>query len=115
MVGLALCAATVAGASESTLAKLAERGPGTLLVGALFTLTSPPAALVSPLTGGDPVNHACRIGHGVKMLAAGIALAPAGLLATPANPSGTTSGWVDSLTDAFQEDYCTRPFSSIYP
>ena len=104
-----------ASAADSVLRQLAERGPGTLLVGALFTLSAPPAALLTPITGGDAANHACRLGHGVKMFGAGLVLAPAGILASPANLSGAAGGWVDSLTDALQEDYCTRPISTVYP
>ena len=69
----------------------------------------------SALTGGRVALHACRLGHGVKMLVAGAVTLPAGLLVAPFDAEGLPDGWMDGVVDAFQEDYCTRPLASVYP
>lgn len=102
-------------ASATSSQRLAERGPATLVVGTLFTLTSPPALFFGRLRGQPVQLHACRLGHGLKMLAAGSVLLPAGLLVAPFDYERLPDGWMDGVVDAFQEDYCTRPVGSIFP
>jgi hypothetical protein len=62
---------------------LAERGPSVLLVGTLFTIAAPPALLVDAVRGQPARLHACRLSHGVKMLAVSAVLLPAGLVLAP--------------------------------
>ncbi len=112
---LAWSALPPAAAASSFVSRLAERGPATFVVGAMFTLASPFAMARSALTGGRVALHACRLGHGVKMLAAGTLTLPAGLLASPFDAQRLPDGWMDGVVDAFQEDYCTRPIASVYP
>jgi hypothetical protein len=102
-------------ASSSASERLAQRGPPTLAVGTLFTVSSPFAMLAGAFRGGRVAVHACRFGHGLKMIVAGAVLLPAGLLAAPFHPEGLPGGWMDGVVDAFQEDYCTRPLTSVYP
>ena len=110
---LALGAPSPSGATS--LERLAERGPATFVVGMMFTLASPFALARSAVTGGRMALHACRLGHGVKMLAAGALTLPAGLLVSPFDAKRLPDGWMDGVVDAFQEDYCTRPLASVYP
>jgi hypothetical protein len=109
-----LAPASSAGAS-SFVSDVAERGPPTFVVGLMFTLGSPVALARGATTGGRVRLHACRLGHGLKMLAAGAVTLPAGLLASPFDASRLPDAWMDGVVDAFQEDYCTRPLGSIYP
>jgi hypothetical protein len=109
-----LTVARPAGA-ETPLERLAERGPATFVVGLMFTLASPFAVARGAATGGRVALHACRLGHGLKMLAAGAVTLPAGLLVSPFDAEHLPDGWMDGVVDAFQEDYCTRPLASVYP
>jgi len=106
---------TPAASASSFVARLAERGPATFVVGMMFTLSSPVAMARGAVTGGRVALHACRLGHGVKMLAAGVLTLPAGLLVAPFDAKRLPDGWMDGVVDAFQEDYCTRPLTSLYP
>ena len=116
LVAVVLAVTTAVSAAGSTSSeRLAERGPATLVVGTIFTLTSPPALFLGRVRGQPVALHACRFGHGVKMLAAGAALLPAALLAAPFDYHRLPDGWMDGVVDAFQEDYCTRPVGSILP
>ena len=115
-------AAIVAGLVSPTTARgataaqrLSERGPSTLLVGTVFTLASPPSMIMGAVSNGPVLLHACRLGHGVKMLATSAVLLPAGLLVSPFNFNRLPAGWLDGLVDAMQEDYCSRPLISVYP
>ena len=112
-VVLALGAPLASGAAS--LERLAERGPATFVVGLAFTLASPLALVRGTVTGGRVALHACRLGHGVKMLAAGALTLPAGLLVSPFDAKHLPDGWMDGVVDAFQEDYCTRPLRAVYP
>lgn len=109
-----LLCAPAAGASTA-VERLSERGPATLIVGVLFTVSALPTAAVSAASGKPVAIQACRFGHGIKMVAAGAVLFPAGLLAMPFNWRRAPGGWMDGLMDAFQEDYCARPPTSVYP
>jgi hypothetical protein len=109
-----LAVARPAGA-ETSLQRLAERGPATFVVGLMFTLASPFALARGAVTNGRVALHACRLGHGVKMLAAGAVTLPAGLLVAPLDAKRLPDGWMDGVVDAFQEDYCTRPLGAVYP
>ena len=100
---------------ETSFQRLAERGPATFVVGVMFTLASPFAMARGAVTDGRVALHACRLGHGVKMLAAGALTLPAGLLVAPFDAKRLPDGWMDGVVDAFQEDYCTRPLTSLYP
>jgi hypothetical protein len=102
-------------AAATCTARLATRGPSAPLVGAVFVVSGPPAALVGALRGGSVRLPLCRFGHGVAMLAAGAAVLPAGLLLAPIYHHELPDAWLDGLVDAFQEDYCTRPFGSVLP
>lgn len=95
--------------------RLAERGPSTLVVGTIFTLSSPPSFLAAAVTDRPLGLHACRFGHGVKMIGAGAIPLPAGLVAAPFDRRRLPAGWMDGVVDAFQEDYCTRPATSVLP
>jgi hypothetical protein len=53
--------------------------------------------------------------HGLKMIAAGALLLPAGLLLAPFDWQRLPAGWMDGVVDAFQEDYCTRPATTVLP
>jgi hypothetical protein len=107
--------AAPAASAASTTQRLAERGPSTFAVGLAFTLMSPFKLLWGAATGGRVALHACRFGHGVKMLTAGAVLLPAGLVVSPFEAERLPDAWMDGVVDAFQEDYCTRPPSSILP
>jgi hypothetical protein len=110
------CVVPGSAAGESgSVSRLAERGPATFVVGLAFTLASPVALVRSAATGGRVALHACRLGHGLKMLAAGAVTLPAGLLVSPFDAERLPDAWMDGVVDAFQEDYCTRPFASVYP
>jgi hypothetical protein len=115
LAALACVAPTPAAGAAGFVPRLAERGPATFVVGALFTLASPFAMARSAVSGGRVALHACRLGHGVKMLAAGVVTLPAGLLVSPFDAARLPDGWMDGVVDAFQEDYCTRPAASVYP
>jgi hypothetical protein len=81
----------------------------------MFTLSSPLSFLAGTVTGGPLRLYGCRFGHGVKMIGAGALLLPAGLLAAPFDWKRLPAGWMDGVVDAFQEDYCTRPVTSVLP
>lgn len=116
VAALLACVAPASGASASSfVSRLAERGPATFVVGMMFTLSSPVAMARGAVTGGRVALHACRLGHGIKMLAAGALTLPAGLLVSPFDAKHLPDGWMDGVVDAFQEDYCTRPLTSLYP
>ena len=112
MVGATHCPALV---SADTSRRLAERGPSALLVGALFTVSSPPSMLISAVRRQSTQLSGCRLMHGLTMLAASPVLVPAGLLMAPLHPRELPAAWFDGVVDAFQEDYCTRPLSSVLP
>jgi hypothetical protein len=114
---LALPAVLLAAPTRASTAveRLSERGPATFAVGTMFTLAAPPALLIGAATGGRVGIHACRFGHGLKMLAAGTVLLPVGLLAAPFNRDGVPHGWLDGVVESVQEDYCTRPLGAFYP
>ena len=95
--------------------RLAERGPATLLVGTVFTLSATPALALGALQRKALHLPACRLGHGVKMVVAGAVVAPAGFLLSPMDYNRLPDAWLDGLGDAFQEDYCTRPFDAVLP
>jgi hypothetical protein len=90
---LGACAAPLP-AAGSAVTRLAERGPSTLLVGTMFTISAPPALLVGAATGG---------------------FLPAGLLVAPFDWQRLPGAWMDGVVDAQQEDYCTRPFGAVLP
>jgi hypothetical protein len=94
---------------------IAERGPSTLVVGTAFAVASPPVFVIDATRGRLSSLQACRFGHGLKMIVAGAVLLPAGLLATPFAPARLPDAWMDGVVDAFQEDYCTRPLTSVLP
>ncbi len=114
---VALCLALIApvATAKTAVARLSERGPATFVVGTLFTIIAPFQMGIEAATGGRVAPHACRFGHGLKMLAAGALLLPAGLLVSPFNLSGVPGGWMDGVVESFQEDYCTRPILAVYP
>lgn len=115
--GLLLAALLAAPASSvaSTTQRLAEGGPSTFAVGLAFTLMSPFKLAWGAVSGGRVALHACRFGHGLKMLGAGAVLLPAGLVVAPFEAGRLPDAWMDGVVDAFQEDYCTRPPRSILP
>lgn len=95
--------------------RLVQRGPPTIIVGTMFTLASP-AGMAFAAAQRQPVKlHACRFGHGVKMVAAGTILLPAGLLLSLLHLDSVPAAWMDGVVDAFQEDYCTRPCTAVMP
>jgi hypothetical protein len=100
---------------ESAVRRLAERGPSTFVVGALFTLMSPPWMIANGLHRRSVRLQACQLGHGVEMLVAGTVLLPAGLALAPFAPRNLPGAWMDGIVDAMQEDYCTRPLMSVLP
>jgi hypothetical protein len=112
MAGLAL-STVVAGSDMSR--RLAERGPPTLLVGTLFTIVSPPALLIAAVRGRPLRQPACRFGHGLKMVAASVVVFPVGLALAPFYPQHLPAVWMDGLVDAVQEDYCSRPITTVLP
>jgi hypothetical protein len=114
-VAVALVVAVAAARGHAAVRRVAERGPPTLVVGGLFTLASPPVMLVRALRRQSIRLPACRLGHGVKMLAAGTVLLPAGLVLAPFAAAVLPGAWMDGIVDAMQEDYCTRPVSSVLP
>lgn len=111
----ALVALGTAVRGEATMRRVAERGPATLVVGGAFTAASPPLMLLALARGGNVGLQACRLGHGVKMLAAGVVLLPAGLALAPLERGNLPDAWLDGIVDAFQEDYCTRPLTAVLP
>jgi hypothetical protein len=115
LAALASSAPTRAAGAPGFVCRLAERGPATFVVGLAFTLASPFALARGAVTGGRSALHACRLGHGMKMLAAGALTLPAGLLVSPFDAQRLPDGWMDGIVDAFQEDYCTRPLRAVYP
>lgn len=115
LVALASGAIAPGAAASGFVSRLAERGPATFVVGLMFMLSSPVAMASGAVTNGRVALHACRLGHGVKMLAAGAITLPAGLLVSPFDAKRLPDGWMDGVVDAFQEDYCTRPLTSVYP
>jgi hypothetical protein len=114
-VATALVIAAAAVQGEASVRRLAERGPPTLVVGGLFTVASPPLLVAATLRGQSARLHACRLGHGLKMLVAGTVLLPAGLVLAPLAHEMLPGAWMDGLVDAFQEDYCTRPLTAVMP
>lgn len=103
-----------AGASPEA-SRIAERGPATLLVGTMFTLAAPLSIVSDLVRGRSPKPAACRFGHGLKMIVLGAPLLPAGLLLSPFYYERLPGGWFDGIVDSQQEDYCTRPFTTILP
>jgi len=112
---LVLCSPPPAAMADPALERVAERGPATLVIGASFVVLSLVNLPIGTLIGGDPSLDACRLGHGAMMTAAGVVLLPAGLLAAPFHPAGAATGFADSFAEAFQEDTCSRPYSSVLP
>lgn len=112
-VGIVVLVTAVRGHAE--VRRLAERGPATLVVGGIFTVASPPTMLVHAVRGESIRLPACRFGHGLKMLVAGTVLLPAGLVLAPFDLGGVPGGWMDGIVDSMQEDYCTRPLTSVFP
>jgi hypothetical protein len=111
----ALCLAGGSAADDAPLDRLAERGPTTLVVGTMFTVASPPAMLVGAARGTSVRLPACRLGHGVKMIAFGAVALPFGLLVSPFDLERLPDAWMDGVVDAMQEDYCTRPPGAVFP
>ena len=103
------------GVSSDMSRRLAERGPSTLLVGALFAVVSPPSMVVAAVRGHSLRQPACRFGHGLKMLIAGAVLLPVGLMLSPLHVHRLPAAWLDGVVDAVQEDYCTRPLTTVLP
>lgn len=95
--------------------RVAERGPPTLLIGVAFTVSAPLGLMSRVARGRAPALPACRLGHGLKMTAAGALLLPAGLLLAPFHFGRLPAAWMDTAVDAAQEDYCTRPFMAVLP
>jgi hypothetical protein len=114
-VAIAVVVATTAARGHAAVRRIAERGPATLVVGGIFTLVSPPMILVHAVRRQSVRLPACQFGHGVKMLVVGTVLLPAGLLLAPFDASNVPGGWMDGIVDAMQEDYCTRPVTSVLP
>ena len=112
VAGLA-CSPTVVGTNVSR--RVAERGPSALLVGALFTIASPPGLVMAAVKGRPLRQPACRLEHGLAMLAASPIVVPAGVVLAPFHPHGARALWFDGVVDAFQEDYCSRPVTSLLP
>ena len=106
---------TASAGASTYVERLSERGPPTFFVGALFALTSPVSMATGVIRRRPVAIHACRFGHGLKMLGAGVVLLPAGLLAAPLNRDGIPEIWMDGVVESFQEDYCSRPLGSFYP
>ncbi|GIW40969.1 MAG: hypothetical protein KatS3mg076_1546 [Candidatus Binatia bacterium] len=117
VLGILLASLVVAATSwaQDWSRRLAERGPATLVVGAVFTVASPPAILWGAVRGRPVRLAACRLGHGLKMLAASVVVLPAGLLVSPFHYRRLPSAWMDALVDSMQEDYCSRPLTSVLP
>lgn len=103
------------GASSDQSRRLAERGPSTLVVGALFAVTAPPALVIAAWRGQSLRLSACRLGHGLTMLGASAVVLPAGLILAPLHWRRLPGAWLDGVVDAVQEDYCTRPVTAILP
>jgi hypothetical protein len=115
-IGLAIAAGILALAAEAYASPqhVAERGPAAVVVGTLFTVASPPLIAAGALRGAPTRAHACRLGHGLGMLAASPVALPAGLVLAPWYRT-TPGAWMDAVVDAFQEDYCTRGVTTILP
>jgi hypothetical protein len=104
------------GVATSDLSRrLAERGPSTLIVGALFAVSAPPALLIEALRGQSLRLSACRLGHGLTMLGASAVVLPASLILAPLYWRHLPGAWLDGVVDAVQEDYCTRPLTAVLP
>ena len=112
---LASLAAAPGVSSASGARRVAERGPSTFAVGLAFTVMSPFKLAWGAVSGGRVALHACRFGHGVKMLGAGAVLLPVGLVVSPFEAEGLPDAWMDGVVDAYLEDYCTRPPGAILP
>ncbi|TMA63115.1 MAG: hypothetical protein E6J68_02395 [Deltaproteobacteria bacterium] len=112
---IAVVIVTAAARGHATVRRVAERGPPTLVVGGVFTLVSPPIMMVNGLRRRSIRLQACQLGHGVKMLVAGTVLLPAGLVLAPFAADAIPGAWMDGIVDAMQEDYCTRPVTSLMP
>ncbi len=94
---------------------VAERGPSALIVGAIFLIASPPGAAIG-VYRQQPVDlQLCRLGHGLEMIAASVVTVPAGVVLAPFYWRSIPGSWLDGVVDAFQEDYCTRPVTSVLP
>lgn len=102
-------------AHADVVERVAERGPATFVIGTSFLLMSLVTLPIRAVSGDDTALATCRLGHGVKMTTAGVALLPAGLLAAPFYPAKAATGFADSFAEAFQEDTCSRPVSAILP
>jgi len=114
-VAAGVAVALAAARGEAAIRRLAERGPPTLAVGALFTIAGPPLIVADAVRGRSARLHACWLGHGLEMLAASTVLLPAGLLLAPFHHRTVPGAWMDGIVDAFQEDYCTRPWTTVMP
>ena len=76
---------------------------------------SPPSMLIGAVRGRSIRLQACRFGHGLKMVGSGAILLPAGLLVAPLHYRTLPAAWMDGVVDAAQEDYCSRPITSVFP
>ncbi len=112
---IVLCFPPATARSAPVLERVAERGPATFVIGATFVVMSLVTLPIDAATGGDTSLATCRLAHGAKMTAAGAILLPVGLVASPFHPTGAATGFADSFAEAFQEDTCSRPFSTILP
>ena len=112
VVGVAFCTGL---AASDTSRRLAERGPPTLVVGMLFTVSAPPALLLGAVRGQPLRLAACRLEHGLIMVGASALVLPAGLLLAPLHWERLPGAWMDGVVDAVQEDYCSRPVSAVLP
>ncbi len=95
--------------------RVAERGPSALIVGAIFLIASPPGAAISAYRRQPVDLQLCRLGHGLEMIAASVVTVPAGVVLAPFYWRSIPGSWLDGVVDAFQEDYCTRPVTSVLP
>ncbi len=112
---IVLCFPPPSACGASAIERVAERGPATFVIGATFVVMSLVAWPIETMAGGDGALAACRLRHGAKMTVAGTVLLPVGLVAAPLHPARAATGFADSFAEAFQEDTCSRPFSSILP
>ena len=95
--------------------RVAERGPSALIVGAIFLIASPPGVAIGAYRGQPVDLQLCRLGHGLEMIAASVVTVPAGVVLAPFYWRSIPASWLDGIVDAFQEDYCTRPVTSVLP
>jgi hypothetical protein len=114
-ITLAVFACCTGLAAPDTSRRLAERGPPTLVVGALFTLAAPPALLIAMVRGQPLRLAACRLEHGLIMVGASVVVLPTGLLLAPFHWQRLPGAWMDGVVDAVQEDYCSRPVTTVLP